>query len=141
MSRSAASARATISIGTGSSTSDANRDPFDTETVEVLTGPSSVLFGRGSTGGAINSVSKKPGLDPRQSGGASVGSDGLARVTADVNAPLSTSSALRVNAMAHTSGTAGRDEVYSQRGGVSAVVALGLGTATQGTLGFLHQSD
>ena len=117
------------------------RDPFDTETVEVLTGPSSVLFGRGSTGGAINSVSKKPGLDPRQSGGASVGSDGLARVTADVNAPLSTSSALRVNAMAHTSGTAGRDEVYSQRGGVSAVVALGLGTATQGTLGFLHQSD
>ena len=117
------------------------RDPFDTETVEVLTGPSSVLFGRGSTGGAINSVSKKPRLDPLQSADASVGSDGLGRVTADVNAPLSTSSALRVNAMAHTSGTAGRDEVYSQRGGVSAVVALGLGTATQGTLGFVHQSD
>ena len=107
----------------------------------MLTGPSSVLFGRGSTGGAINSVSKKPRLDPLQSADASVGSDGLGRVTADVNAPLSTSSALRVNAMAHTSGTAGRDEVYSQRGGVSAVVALGLGTATQGTLGFLHQSD
>ena len=117
------------------------RDPFDTETVEVLTGPSSVLFGRGSTGGAVNSVSKKPSLDPRQAADVSVGSDGLVRVTEDVNAPLSTSSAVRVNAMAHSAGTAGRDEVYSQRGGVSAVVVLGLGTATQGTLGFLHQSD
>ena len=117
------------------------RDPFDTETVEVLTGPSSVLFGRGSTGGAINSVSKKPGLEPLQSADVSAGSDGLARVTADMNAPLSATSALRLNAMVHTEGTAGRDEVYSQRGGVSAVVALGLGTSTQATLGVLHQSD
>jgi catecholate siderophore receptor len=117
------------------------RDPFDTETVEVLTGPSSVLFGRGSTGGAINSVSKKPGLDPWQSADLSAGNDGLARVTVDINAPLSQSSALRVNAMAHSAGTAGRDAVYSRRGGVSAVLALGLGTSTQATLGVLHQSE
>ena len=36
------------------------RDPFDLESVEILLGPSSVLFGRGSTGGAINQVSKAP---------------------------------------------------------------------------------
>src|SRR5262245_48095285 len=36
------------------------RDPFNLETVEVLLGPSSILFGRGSTGGAINQVTKVP---------------------------------------------------------------------------------
>lgn len=117
------------------------RDPFDTETVAVLTGPSSVLFGRGSTGGAINSVSKKPSLSTFQSADVSLGNDGLARIVGDVNAPLSPSSAVRINAMVHTAGTAGRDQVYSQRGAVSAIVGLGLGTSTQATIGFLHQSD
>ena len=32
------------------------RDPFNLESVEILLGPSSILFGRGSTGGAINQV-------------------------------------------------------------------------------------
>ena len=36
------------------------RDTFDLESVEVLKGPSSVLFGRGSTGGVINQVTKTP---------------------------------------------------------------------------------
>ncbi len=36
------------------------RDPFNLETVEVLLGPSSILFGRGSTGGAINQATKQP---------------------------------------------------------------------------------
>ena len=40
------------------------RDSFDLESVEVVKGPSAVLFGRGSTGGAINQVSKAPILDP-----------------------------------------------------------------------------
>ena len=36
------------------------RDVFATDAVEVYKGPSSVLFGRGSTGGAINLVTKLP---------------------------------------------------------------------------------
>ena len=35
------------------------RDSFFIEQVEVLKGPSSVLFGRGTTGGVINVISKK----------------------------------------------------------------------------------
>ena len=35
-----------------------NRDLFATERVEVLKGPSALMFGRGSTGGLINQVSK-----------------------------------------------------------------------------------
>ena len=43
-----------------------NRDLFATESVEVLKGPSSLMFGRGSTGGVINQVSKVAGLMPLQ---------------------------------------------------------------------------
>ena len=39
-----------------------NRDLFATESVEVLKGPSALMFGRGSTGGVINQVTKKPEL-------------------------------------------------------------------------------
>ena len=38
------------------------RDIFALEQIEVLMGPSSMLFGRGSTGGVINQVTKKPFL-------------------------------------------------------------------------------
>src|SRR5262245_31338086 len=38
------------------------RDVFALEQIEVLLGPSSMLFGRGSTGGVINQVTKKPTL-------------------------------------------------------------------------------
>jgi len=117
------------------------RDAFDLQTVEVLTGPSSVLFGRGSTGGAINDVSKAPALDGFVAAALSVGDDRLARIAADLDAPLSATSAFRLDAMAHTSGTAGRDEVNTQRAGVSPAVTFGLGTPTEITAGLMHQSQ
>src|ERR1700761_2961841 len=40
------------------------RDVFDYDSVEVLKGPTSTLFGRGTTGGAINQVTKTPELRP-----------------------------------------------------------------------------
>ena len=40
------------------------RDPFNLNEIEVLKGPASILFGRGSTGGVINQVSKQPQLAP-----------------------------------------------------------------------------
>src|SRR6201996_3259018 len=40
------------------------RDSFNLQSVEVVKGPSAVLFGRGSTGGAINQVTKAPLLTP-----------------------------------------------------------------------------
>ena len=44
------------------------RDSFNFESVEVLKGPSSTFFGRGSTGGIINQVSKAPRLDANYGG-------------------------------------------------------------------------
>src|ERR1700739_3662747 len=40
-----------------------HRDSFELQEGEVLKGPSATLFGRGSTGGAINQVSKSPTLE------------------------------------------------------------------------------
>jgi catecholate siderophore receptor len=117
------------------------RDPFDLETVEVLTGPASVLFGRGSSGGVVNSVSKRPQVIGHAAAALSVGDADLARLTADVDAPLSPSAALRIDAMAHTSGAAGRDLVNARRVGLSPVMGFGLGTPTEVLIGVMHQSQ
>ena len=39
------------------------RDLANVEQVEVIKGPASVLYGRGSSGGLVNRITKKPGLD------------------------------------------------------------------------------
>jgi catecholate siderophore receptor len=39
------------------------RDLSNVETLEVIKGPAAVLYGRGSSGGLINRVTKKPGVD------------------------------------------------------------------------------
>jgi len=39
------------------------RDLSNVEQVEVIKGPASVLYGRGSSGGLINRITKKPGMD------------------------------------------------------------------------------
>ena len=64
------------------------RDSFNYESVEVLEGPSSVTFGRGSTGGVINQESKSPELHPFVVAEGDLGTDVTRRFTVDVNQPL-----------------------------------------------------
>jgi catecholate siderophore receptor len=117
------------------------RDAFDLEQVDVLTGPSSVLFGRGSTGGAIAQVSKRPTLAPSINGALSIGTDDMQRLTADIDMPIDDGAALRVNGLLHRSGVAGRDDAEYERIGFAPSLALGLNSATRATLSYLHQSD
>ena len=42
------------------------RDLSNIEQVEVIKGPASVLYGRGSSGGLINRITKKPGIDKNE---------------------------------------------------------------------------
>ena len=113
-----------------------NRDPFNTEQVEITKGPSSSTVGRGSTGGSINTVSKMANLTDSASGTVSGGTSNLYRGTMDVNQTLSEHSAFRLNGMYHTADTPGRDDVSMERYGIAASLGAGLGTDTRFMLNY-----
>jgi catecholate siderophore receptor len=119
------------------------RDPFNLQEVEVLQGPSSITFGRGSTGGVVNQVSKTPFLEQRFSGGAVFGTDRTKRGTLDINLPLAQipGAALRLNTMVDESGVAGREGALFQRWGLAPSLAFGIGTPTRLTLSYYHQTE
>ncbi|HSJ67310.1 MAG TPA: TonB-dependent receptor [Anditalea sp.] len=79
-------------------------DPANIESVDVIKGPSGTLFGSPmiSYGGLINITTKKP----YEAFGGELsfinGSNGLNRVTADVNVPLSEKTFARLNTAYHT---------------------------------------
>ena len=64
------------------------RDPFNLDTIEVFKGPSATLFGRGSTGGAVNQVSKSPTMAPLGVLTADYGTNDEFRGTIDINQPI-----------------------------------------------------
>lgn len=120
------------------------RDPFNLEEVQVLEGPSSILFGRGSTGGIVNQVSKTPTMNPLLSGSIAFGTDATKRATVDIDQPLpelGEGVAARLNVMGHDSMVAGRDVGENQRYGVAPSLAFGLGTPTRFTLSLFHQTE
>ena len=108
-----------------------NRDPFNTEQVEITKGPSSSTVGRGSTGGSINTVSKMANLTDSVSTTVSAGTSSLYRSTMDVNEKISEHTAFRLNGMYHTANTPGRDDVSMERYGIGASLGTGLGTDTR----------
>jgi len=116
-------------------------DTFDMERLEVLEGPAGVLFGRGSTGGVVNYVSKAPSLNPLTEIGTSFGTDGTKRATVDFNRVVADATALRINVVGYDGGVADRDRVNFDRLGIAPPISFGLGTDTRLTLSFLHQSE
>ena len=118
-----------------------NRDTFNIDLIEVLKGPSSLLFGRGSTGGVINMVTKAPTLERSNNAEISFGNGPFYRGTADLNLPVGLTTAVRLNVMGQASDTVGRDLAEQRRWGVAPSIGIGLGTDTQFTLSYLHQEE
>ncbi len=118
------------------------RDVFSLDAVEVLQGPSSMLFGRGSTGGIINQVSKFPSLTPFATATLTAGTQPSVRGTFDVNQPVSNTAAFRVSGMAQDVHST-RDVMKSDDYGVAPALTLGLGTPTEATFNALltHNHD
>ena len=118
------------------------RDPFDMQEVAVLQGPSSITFGRGSTGGVVNQETKVPQTDHIFAADVELGTDQTRRVTADIDRALPSlgaGTAFRLNLMGHDSKLAGRDIGENRRFGIAPSLAFGLGTLTRFTLSYLHQ--
>ena len=117
------------------------RDTFNLEGVEVFFGPSSVLFGRGSTGGAVNLVTKTPKQTTFAEVGLTGGTAPSGRLEADVNHAASDTVQMRVNAMGQMGKVAGRDGVEDNRAGFAPSARFELGERTTLGLDYLYQRE
>lgn len=69
-------------------TSTSRVDPYALERIEVLRGPSAMLFGQGSTAGVVNEVSKRPLAEAQHEIGIKAGSNDLKQIQTDLTGPL-----------------------------------------------------
>ena len=76
-----------------------DRDTFFVDRIEVLRGSASMLFGRGSTGGAVNMVTKLPRLLDEHQIDVTLGSHAYRRAVGDFNFKVGDSTAVRLGGM------------------------------------------
>jgi catecholate siderophore receptor len=114
-----------------------NRDIFNVEQLDVLRGSASMLFGRGTTGGVINQVSKKPYLFDGGKAAYTFGSHDYNRLTVDLNKVVGEGAAFRLNVM-KTDADSFRDNVHSNRTGIAPSLRLGIGTQDEFTFSYYY---
>ncbi len=106
------------------------RDLSNIEQVEVVKGPASVLYGRGSSGGLINRITKKPGID-RNEVTLQVGSWNQRRGEFDLAHTFNDKSlAIRVTGAVERAGGY-RDQQFLEREALAPSVAIKLGDDTR----------
>lgn len=114
-----------------------NRDLFNVDRIEVLRGSASMLFGRGSTGGVVNQVSKVPRLITEHEVNVTVGDGKYLRTTGDFNIKTDDDAALRIGAMTTDwDGRAGK--ASTKRRGLAADYRIGIGTADEFLFSLYH---
>jgi catecholate siderophore receptor len=117
------------------------RDLSNIERVEVLKGPAAVLYGRGSSGGLINRVTKKPQFgDTFGEVTLGLGSFGFKRAEADLNTPVGDTVAFRLNAAVEDSGSY-RDQQFTKRHNIAPSLALKLAAQTDLLLQYTNARD
>ncbi len=87
-----------------------SRETFAVEQIEISKGPDSTFAGRGTTGGAINMITKMPQGETFSKATVGFGTDDYKRVTIDTNQVVSDTLAVRVNGMWHESNVPGRSD-------------------------------
>ena len=119
-----------------------NRETFNLTRIEVLRGSASMLFGRGSTGGVINQVSKTPLLTDRGSLAMTLGNNDYKRVVLDANKVTGENQAMRLNVMA-TDTDSLRDAlaVGQRRWGFAPSYSWGIGTQNEFTFSYYRLKD
>ena len=120
------------------------RDAFDYQSIDVLEGPASVEFGRGSTGGIVNQETKQPELNRFVRGNLQLGTNLMRRGTFDVDAPISAipgGTAFRLNVVAEEANVSERDVTETKRSAIVPTLALGLNAKTHLFLNYLHEAE
>ena len=75
------------------------RDLYNVDRLEVLRGPNAMIFGRGGGGGVINRVTKEAGFSAFRQFSLSGGSFGNKRGSVDIDQPINSKAAFRVNSV------------------------------------------
>ncbi len=105
------------------------RDLATTEQIEVIKGAAAALYGRGSAGGLINRVSKKPQARQASEVSATLGSERERRVSVDVGGALADGVNARLIGV-YDSGDSYRDVVEHERKLIAPSLAVKLGSGT-----------
>ncbi|MBH9578498.1 TonB-dependent receptor [Inhella proteolytica] len=116
------------------------RDTFFDDRVEVLRGSASMLFGRGSTGGAVNQVRKKPRLLDQNEVELTVGSHSLVRAVGDFNLKMGESSALRIGTMLTKADNDGSGNRLDKQG-IAAAWRTGIGERDEFLVSLYHLNN
>jgi catecholate siderophore receptor len=111
------------------------RDSFNWDRLEVLKGSASMLFGRGSTGGAVNQVNKQPFLFDQNELSVTFGSGDYARSVLDINRKTGDNAALRINGLVNVGSWNGNkiDKI-----GIAPSFRWGIGTTDEFSAGLYH---
>jgi catecholate siderophore receptor len=115
-----------------------DRDVFNFDRVEVMRGSASMLFGRGSTGGVVNQVSKQPSLMEGHEVQATAGSGRYFRTVGDFNFRTSPTSAFRLGTMTTTADNHGnRIDKY----GIAPTFRWGINSANEFSIGYYYRNN
>ena len=111
------------------------RDTFNDDRVEVIKGSASMLFGKGSTGGVVNQVSKQPFLMTQHEASVTIGNGNEKRVHGDFNWHTGQDAALRLNLMGHDADNWGARQ---RKVGIAPTFRWGIGTRNEFSVGLYH---
>src|SRR5262245_19246525 len=115
------------------------RENFFTEQVEILRGPGSTFAGRGTTGGAINIVTKQATTEKSfYNMDSTLGTDHTKRVVLDVNQVISPTWAVRAGGLYQEANVAGRNFVTDDRNGAFVATKWTPVDAVKITAGYIH---
>ena len=114
-----------------------DRDTFNNDRIELLRGSASMLFGRGSTGGAVNQVSKQARAVDENSVDVTVGNHNYKRIVGDFNIQTGENAGLRINAMATKANNNGSGSSIDKKG-LALNYRLGIGTADEFSVGLYY---
>ena len=111
-----------------------DRDTFNNDRIELLRGSASMLFGRGSTGGAVNQVSKAPRTIDQHEISTTLGDYNYRRITGDFNVKTGDDDALRINAMVTKADNNAAGSSIDKKG-IAGAYRFGIGTANEFSVG------
>jgi len=110
-----------------------DRDTFNDDRIDLLRGSASMLFGRGSTGGAVNQISKVPRSLDESEVATTIGSYNYRRITGDFNIRTGEDAALRINTMVTKADNNGAGSSIDKKG-IAGTYRFGIGVTDEFSL-------